>query len=267
MSEYIFIRRSRNALSSFLHVFMNILLGVGSVAITFLTASWVSGIVLVLISKWRIFAVRPRFWLLNIKSNLVDLIVGASFVLIAYCSGTELLPVHIILAGLYTLWLIILKPLSTESATKLQALVAVYLGTTAATLMAASANSIFLVLACFVIGYGASRHVLVQSSEGKEDFTIITLACGLAAAEVAWLCHGWLIVYMFNGGWVGNTGIIIPQLSIIMVLLAFLFGCAYGAIVKRDGKLKASDILMPAIFSLLIIAIVVIWFSKPIFDV
>ncbi|MBR3135029.1 hypothetical protein IKG54_00480 [Candidatus Saccharibacteria bacterium] len=267
MSEYIFIRKSRNALSSLTHIFLNILLGVGSIAVTFLTASWIPGIILVLISKWRIFAVRPRFWLLNIKSNLVDLIVGSSFVLIAYCSGTELLPVHILLAGLYTLWLIILKPLSTDSATKIQALVAVYLGTTAATLMSASADSIFLTLACFVIGYGTSRHVLVQSSEGKEDFTIVTLICGLISAEIAWLCHGWLIVYMFNGGWVGNTGIIIPQLSIIMTLFAFLFGYTYKAIVNRDGKLKASDILMPAIFSLLIIVIVVIWFSRPIFDV
>lgn len=267
MSDFIFIRKSRNALSSLLHILLNILLGVGSVAVTFATASWIPGIILVLISKWRVFAVRPRFWLLNIKSNLVDLIVGASFVLLAYCSGTELLPVHVLLAGLYTLWLIVLKPLSTESATKVQALVAVFLGSAAATLMSASADSIFLAVACFVIGYGASRHVLVQSSEGKEDFTIVTLICGLVSAEIAWLSHNWLIVYMFNGGWVGNTGIIIPQLSLIMTLLAFLFGYAYQSITKRDGKLKASDILMPAIFSMLIIIIAVIWFSKPIFDV
>ncbi|MBQ9019794.1 hypothetical protein IJ096_00480 [Candidatus Saccharibacteria bacterium] len=267
MSDYIFIRKSRNILSSVLHVFLNILLGVGSIAITFITGSWILGIILVLISKWRVFAVRPRYWLLNIKSSLVDLIVGASFVLIAYCSGTNLLPIHIILAVLYTLWLIILKPLSSDIATKLQALTAIFLGTTAATLMSASADSIFLVISCFVIGYGAARHVLIQSSESGEDFTIVSIICGLLSAELAWLCHSWLIVYSFNSGPFGNTGIIIPQLSILMTILAFLFGYTYQSIVRRDGQVKFSELVVPTVFSLLVILIVVIWFSKPIFDV
>lgn len=267
MSDFIFIRKSRNALSSFLHVLLNILLGVGSIAITFISGSWILGIILVLVSKWRIFAVRPRFWLLNIKSNLVDLIVGSSLVLITYCSGTQLLPVHIVLAALYTIWLVILKPLSSETAAEIQALCAIFFGTTAATLLSASADSIFLCLACFIIGYGASRHVLIQSSESSTDFTIITAACGLICAELAWLCHAWLIVYTFNGGWFGNTGIIIPQLSILMSILAFLLGYAYKSIIRHDGKLKFSDIAVPAIFSLLIVFIVVIGFSKPIFDV
>ena len=267
MSDFVFIRRSRNALSSFLHVVLNILLGVGSIAITFLTGSWILGIVLVLISKWRIFAVRPRFWVLNIKSNLVDLIVGASFVFLAYCSGTELLPVHAVLAVLYTLWLVILKPRSSEPATILQALVAIFLGTSAVTLMAASASSIFICIVCFIIGYGASRHVLVQSSESGQDFTIITLACGLISSEVAWLSHSWLIVYTLSGGWFSSTGIIIPQLSILMTLLAFVFGYAYKAVARRDGEFRFADVTMPAIFSVLLIVIVVIWFSKPIFDV
>ena len=267
MSDFIFIRKSRNVLSSVLHVVLNIILGVGSVALTYLTGSYLLGLILVLISKWRMFAVRPRYWFLNLKSNLVDLIVGASFVFLAYCAGDTLLPVHYLLALLYTLWLVILKPRSSAAAAEIQALVAVFLGTTAATLMTASAASFFLCLACFLIGFAASHHVLVQNSDETGDFRIVTFACGLVAAEVAWLCHGWLIVYMFNGGWVGNTGIIIPQLSLLLTLLAFLFGYCYKTIQLSDGRLRFKDIAGPALFTLLIISIVVIWFSQPIFNV
>lgn len=267
MSDFILFRKSRNILSSVLHVILNVLLGVGSIILTIITGSWLLGFILVILSKWRMFAVRPRYWFLNLKSNLVDLIVGISFVLIAYCSGnTEIYFVHYLLAFLYSLWLVILKPMSSPAAASVQALTAIFLGTTAATLMSASSDSIFLVVSCFVIGYAAARHVLVQSDDS--DFTIVTLACGLVSAEIAWLCHSWLIVYKFtNVPFIGNTGIIVPQLSILLSLVAFCFGTVYRSIVKHDGKLKAAEIAMPVIFSLIVAVIIIIWFSKPIFDV
>ena len=267
MSDFILFRKSRNIASNILHVVLNILLGVGSVILTIITGSWILGIILVILSKWRMFAVRPRYWLLNLKSNLVDLIVGVSFILITYCSGnSEIYFVHYLLAVLYSLWLVVLKPMSTPIAAGVQALTAVFLGTIAATLMSASADSIFLVAACFVIGYGASRHVLVQSDDN--DFTIVTLSCGLVSAEIAWLCHSWLIVYKFtNVPVLGNTGIIIPQLSILLTLLAFCFSTVYRSIIKHDGKLKLADVIMPVIFTIIVAAIIIIWFSKPIFDI
>ena len=260
MADYVLIRKSRNVLSSVLHIVFNLILGIGSIFLTLLTGSWVLGIILVLISKWRVFAVRPRYWFLNIKSSLVDLIVGSSFVLCAYCSGTSILPVHIILAAGYSLWLIWLKPKSTTLATEMQSLFAVFIGSAAATLMAADADSIWMVLACFVIGFGSARHVLVQTDD--HDYGLITLSAGLIAAEIAWLSHNWLIVYPFSG-----TGIIIPQLSIILTAAAFAFGVCYKAILKGDGHLKFSEVALPVTFSVLIIFIVVTWFSQPIFNV
>ena len=72
MSDHIVLRRGRNVLSSILHVALNIALAVGSVLITWATKSPVIGLSLVLISKWRTFAVRPHYLELNIKANLVD---------------------------------------------------------------------------------------------------------------------------------------------------------------------------------------------------
>ena len=260
MADFIFIRKSRNILSSILHIIFNILLGVGSIAITVVTGSWILGVILVLLSKWRIFAVRPRYWLANIKSSLVDLIVGSSIVLITYCSGTNLMPIHFALGIIYTIWLIFIKPQSSETANEIQSLIAIFLGTTATILMSASAEAIFMTVACYIIGYGAARHVMIQNDD--HDFALTTRICGLISAEIAWVAHSWLIVYKF-----GDTGVILPQLSIIMTVLAFGFGKVYKSILKHDGTLKFSDVAAPVIFTILIIIVIVVGFSKPIFDI
>lgn len=260
MADFIFIRKSRNILSSILHIVFNILLGLGSILITVITGSWILGTILVLLSKWRVFAVRPRYWLANIKSSLVDLIVGISIVLITYCSGTDIMPIHYALGVIYVVWLIFIKPRSTEGFTEIQSLISIFLGTTAVVLMSASADAIFMAAACYIIGYGAARHVMIQNDD--HDFALTTRICGLVSAEVAWISHAWLIVYKF-----GDTGVILPQLTIILTILAFGFGRVYKSILKHDGVLKFSDVAMPVIFSILIIAIIVIGFSKPIFDI
>ncbi len=112
MADYIFIRKGRNALSSVLHVILNLALAIVSIGATIITGNCIIGIILVIISKWRVFAVNHRYWLLNIRSSLVDFIVGISFVLLAYAAGTTLLPVHFLLMALYALWLIVIKPKS-----------------------------------------------------------------------------------------------------------------------------------------------------------
>lgn len=260
MADYVLIRKSRNIISSVLHVILNILLGVGSIALTVLTASWIPGLFLVVLSKWRVFAVRPRFWMVNILSNMVDFIVGASFVFIAYCSGAAWLPVHIVLAVGYTAWLLFLKPRSSSLANEIQSLITVFLGTTAVTMLFASSNSVFMALLCFLIGFSASRHILVQSDEN--EFGLLTLSTGLISAEVAWLCNSWLIIYTF-----GTTGIIVPQISIILTLINFVSNRVFKNSVEHNGKINFSDIAAPTIFSILLITILVIWFSNPIFDV
>lgn len=260
MADYVLIRKSRNIISSILHVILNVLLGVGSVAITVVTGSWIIGIALVLLSKWRVLAVRPRFWAVNLLSNLTDFIVGASFVLIAYCSGTVWLPIHFILAIGYVIWLVFLKPRSSELAAEIQSLICVFLGTTATVMLFASSDAIFMTIFCGLIGLSACRHVLVQSDEN--EFGLLTLSSGLIAAEIAWLSNSWLIVYTF-----GTTGIMVPQLSIILTVFAFVSNRVFKSGVRHDGKINFAEIAAPVIFSILLITVLVIWFSNPIFDI
>lgn len=261
MADYIFIRKSRNVLSSVLHIFLNILLGLGAIFSCVASGSWIVGVTLVLISKWRMFAVRPRFWLLNLKSNLVDIIISLSLVFLSYFSGVTLLPIHYTLAALYILYLIIIKPLSKESGALIQSLLAIFLGTTAAILASASLDSIVVVILEFIIGYAASRHVLIQNPE-TEDFSLTVFICGLIFSEVSWLAHSWLIVYSF-----GTTGIILPQLSIILVIFGFVFHKVYAEFRKRDGEIKSVDVALPVIFGIITVAIIIIGFSNPFFNV
>ena len=66
MADYVLARKSRNIASSMIHVFLNLLLGVGAVLVTVLSNSPILGIILVLASKWRVFVVRARYLTLNL---------------------------------------------------------------------------------------------------------------------------------------------------------------------------------------------------------
>lgn len=260
MADFISIRRGRNALSAVAHVALNLGLAVALTALTLVSGSWVLGVMLVLLSKWRVVAVRPRYWWLNIKSSLVDLIVGVGLVLLVYYAGAEFNVGHVILTLVYAVWLVVIKPKSTAVMAKTQALFAVFFGVAAATLSAANLDPMVLVIASFVIGYGAARHVLMHGED--HDFSLITFTMGLLMAEVSWVLYHWMIVYSLDG-----VGLVVPQLAIVQTLLAFVFFKAYKSVLKHDGKLRVGDVLAPAIFSVIIVVIMVVFFSKPIFNV
>ena len=203
---------------------------------------------------------RGRYLWLNIKSNLVDIVVGVSVVLITYYAGATFLPVDALLAIFYCVWLLFIKPMSSEKATLVQSLIAVFLGMGAAAIAAANLNAIVVVLVAFLVGYAASRHVLVQSSD--RDFTLTTLVCGLVFAEVAWLCQSWAIIYAF-----GASGIRIPQVAIILTIFAFVYNYARQAMIKYQDDFRFKHILGPVVFGVVLVGIIVIWFSNPIFNI
>lgn len=260
MADYVLARKSRNIVSTMVHVFLNLLLGVGAVLVTVLSNSPILGIILVLASKWRVFAVRARYFMLNLKSNLVDLIVGISVVLLAYYAGPSFLPVDFILMAFYSAWLLFIKPLSNETAAMVQSLIAVFFGMSAAVILSANLNSIVITLIAFLIGYAASRHTLIQSND--KDFTLTTLVCGLVFAEIAWLCNSWSIIYTF-----GTTGIRIPQLSLILTIFAFVYNYARQAMIKYQADFRFKHIVGPVIFGAALVAVIVLLFSNPIFNI
>lgn len=260
MADYIFIRKSRNALSSLTHMILNLLLAVVSIGATVITGNCIIGLVLIVVSKWRVFAVNHRYWWLNIRSSLVDFIVGISFVLLAYAAGTVFLPVHFILMAAYAIWLIFIKPRSSMNAAIAQALIAVLVGSTAASVFAAITDSIVLVISEFIIGYAASHHVLVQSDEHETSF--ISLVCGLFFSEIAWLSYSWLIIYNFV-----STGLCVSQLAILLTVLSFAYFQIYNNISKHEGKIQLRELALPIVFTLVVVIVLIIGFSQPRFNI
>lgn len=260
MADFINIRRGRNHLSSLFHILLNLALAITSTTLTLISGSWIPGLILVLLSKWRIVAVRPRYWWLNLKSSLVDIIVGTSLVLLVYFTGTELGVGHIILTAIYAIWLIFIKPKTSSAMTEVQALAAVFLGSSAATIAAANWDPIVLVIASFIIGYGALRHILVQGED--HDFSIVTFVMGLLMAELSWVLYHWLIVYSLD-----LIGVAIPQLALVQTLLAFVSIRGYKSALKHDGQIRARDLMAPAIFSIAILLLMQLFFSQPAFNV
>lgn len=265
MADYIALRKGRNALSTVLHIVLNISLAVFSTALTVISHTWVFGVLLVLLSKWRVVAVRPRYWWINIKANLVDFTVGISLALLVYMAGADsvegLTAWHIILTAIYAIWLVIIKPRSETIMTEAQAMFAVFFGSYASVLATSQLNPLVGVAACFVIGYGASRHVLIQGDD--HDFTLTTFICGLLMAEMSWIFYHWTIIYRFGE----SASFVIPQLPIATSVLFFMFARGYKSALRHDGKIRADDIVIPAIFSVLVMFVMVFFFSVASFDI
>lgn len=71
--DFIRISKKYSFWGNIAHIFLNIILAVIVWFSIYITKTpWIA-ILLVFISKWRTFTVRPRFWIANVKSNLVDL--------------------------------------------------------------------------------------------------------------------------------------------------------------------------------------------------
>ena len=113
----------------------------------------------------------------------------------------------------------------------------------------------------FVIGYGASRHVLMQSDD--RDFNLMTFICGILLAEMSWIFYHWSIVYSFSEA----TTLVVPQLPIAASILFFLFARGYKSALLHDGKIRADDIVVPALFSVLIMFVMIFFFSVASFNV
>lgn len=263
MAEYLALRKGKNFLSSAMHILLNLALAVASTVLTVISGNWIFGILLVVLSKWRVVAVRPRYWWLNIKSNLVDFVVGISLVLLVYYSGTdEVTAWHIILTAIYAIWLVVVKPRTSILFVEIQAFFAIFFGSFALTLATAHIDPLLGCVSSFIVGYSATRHILTQTDD--RDFTLTTFIAGMLLAELSWIFYHWSIVYRIESLY---TVIAIPQLPIAASLIFFVFTRGYSSALQHDGKIRSEDIVMPVVFSALLMFLMIFFFSKASFDV
>lgn len=203
-------------------------------------------VILILLSKWRIFAVRPRYWFAHIQSNLVDITVGLSAVALLYQASGQL-PFQIGITGLYIAWLLVLKPRSRRGDMILQASVAQFVGLVALGGFSYLIPSSLFVLAVWLITYAAARHVL--STYEEADMNLLSLAYAFLFAELAWFYYHWMIAYPLVGA------VAVPQLAIVALLVGFVAQRLYD-LYKHKDRVRVNDVRGPLLFlSITLIAI------------
>ncbi len=195
----------------FLHIALNLILPLVVYALV-RSDFFQLAIVMILLSKWRMFAVKPRHWLPNIRANSVDMIFGISVVLFMQYSGEA--RIQVIWAVIYALWLTLLKPRSTLLPVAAQAMIAQLFGLLALYTAFITAPLFVLVLLTWAITYSAARHFLTVFDESATR--AISNIWAFFSACLTWLLGHWLLFYGF-----------LPQIVLLLSLISYGLGTLY----------------------------------------
>lgn len=248
------IRPRRSQITELTYSALNVAMAVAILLVTLSTQTIWLPLLVVLLSKWRVLAVRPRYWWANILANMVDVIVGLGFVVMLSASAGSL-TLQIVQTLAYIVWLLFIKPRSKRSFVAVQSLAAVFVGTTALASVAYSVDVIVIVAGMWVIGYAAFRHLLMHYDEPLT--ATLSLLSGLLMAQLGWFGYHWLFVYTVPG-----TPLRIAQLAIVVTLLAFMTERTYEAYHRKGAKLNMQHVVLPVAFSLTLIAIILVLFNQ-----
>lgn len=250
--------KSAGKRTSFLSEVLYNIFNIGLAAGTFLLVFYevpILAYALIVLSKWRVFAVRPRFWWANIKANLLDFLLGVSVVTMMW-QAFGIIWLQIIITVLFALWLTILKPRSDQSSVLAQAGIAQFMAITALFSISYDWSAWLVVISMWLIGFISAQHAL-SSFEDASDVTLMSLVWALIVAEIGWLAYSWSIAYS-----VAPDGVFkIPQIAVIITLVGYFAISAYGVYAKKR-KLRLNDVTFPALFSGSIILAILLFFNN-----
>ena len=148
-------------------------------------------IALIVLSKWRMFAVRPRFWLANIRANSIDLIVGFSIVVFMLHSSSAWLQFAWAIA--YIIWQIYLKPANSALMIAIQATLGQLAGLCALYLFWSDGPIYGLTALTGLICFLAARHFFDAFEESYSR--LLSYLWGYFGAATAWLLSHWLLYF------------------------------------------------------------------------
>lgn len=253
--------RKRSFLSELVYTILNIALAVAVLlAVLYTETIWLA-LGLVLLSKWRIFAVRPRFWWANVHSNIVDLLVSVSVVIhmnsiaISQLASTQKIPLLIAFTALYVIWLLFIKPRSKRSFMVAQAGIALFLGSSALFMVGYAWPVSLVVIVMWLIGYASVRHMLT-SYDAETHPLFLSLVGGLTAAEISWVGYHWAVAYPIPT----LQALMVPQISIILILVAFLAYKLYDSF-YHHARIRPTDVLLPLLFTASALVVVLTLFN------
>ncbi len=231
-----------NGVSSVLHTLFVLVLPVVVFVLVRLSFA-VPALIVILLSKWRVFAVHPRFWAANLRANSVDLMVGLSAVL--FMSHYDNLWIQLLWVALYGVWLAVIKPGASVASVTAQACIAQLVALSALYLTWADGPVFWLTLLTGVFCALAARHFLDAFDEPYAK--MLAYFWGYFAAALAWLTSHWLLFYQ---------GIALPTL----LLSTLGYGLAGLYYLDHNDRLSRSA-RRQIVFIMIAIVVVILAFS------
>lgn len=199
---------------------------------------------LVVLSKWRILAVQPRFWLPNLKTNLADIVVGLSTVILLFQAGSDSLAIFWM--ALYLGWLLFLKPQTGDLMVGIQALWSQFLGILTIFSMQFMLEYSFIgILLVWVVAWSTARHFL--SNYEEPHYKALSMVWGFLVAQLAWIGFHWISYYRI-------ASLNISNVALIVSVVAGVLGALYHA--YKLEKVNKGKVFENAIFGVVLLAII-----------
>ncbi len=229
--------------SQILHVFLNVLLAVA--VLIFIRLNFIQlAFSLVLLSKWRMVAVKPRFWLANFRANAIDVTVGLSIVILMIQTSNLVYQLGWLM--LYIVWLLYIKPGSSLMMVALQAFMGQFIALSALYSIWTNGPLLGLILVTGIICYFAAHHFF---DAFDEQYTkLLSYIWGYFGASLSWLLAHWLLYYRS-----------ISQPTLILSILGY--GLALIYYLDHQKKLKLSS-KKQIIFVISVLIVVILIFSN-----
>lgn len=252
--------KTSNLISGLFYVLLNAVLAAMVVLVVDLFDSPWIGLAVIAISKWRIFAVKIRFWWANLIANLTDILVGISYVLLVYYIGYDQLAYQVGLAALYLIWLLIIKPGTSPNKVMAQSLIAMFLVNLNLSLFGHGWSILLFLIAELFIAYNIMGHYLKNADFEIKYARLMSGVWALIMMELAWIYWHWMIGYMFL------AGIKISQFAIVSTALTFLTYKVLFFINQETNQNRRNlqiDLVASIGFVVVLILVMLIFFSKP----
>ncbi len=179
--------------------------------------SWLP-LLIILLSKWRIFAVRARFWPANLRANSIDIIVGISIVV--FMAHTDSLGIRLIWAVVYGVWLLFVKPRSGILPVSMQSGIGQLAGLMAVFVAWSDSSPIALTMAVGMICYFAARHFFDSYSEPYAK--MLSYLWGYFGAAVMWVLGHLLVVYPGRDGPLAQPTLFLSAIGYTLAAIYYL---------------------------------------------
>lgn len=200
-------------------------------------------VLVILITKWRMVAVRPRFWPAIFRANAVDITVGLAT--IVFMTHVHSASWQLFWAGLYMIWQVAIKPSRSFLGIVAQALIGQTYGLMAIFIGWPAAPLFVLVIAVWGVTYLSARHFL---SSFEEPYTsLYSHTWGYFAAALTWLSAHWLLFYG-----------VVAQPTLLLTVLGFGLGGLYY--LQETDKLSVL-LRRQIVFIMVAVIVVVLVFS------